>query len=150
MLNSGCWQWEVTTHLHCSHPYNKAYMLVDFCTLPKLMDTETFLPNHCTFWPQRSSPKEKYFQKGRGCARQLGSSQTSISECSHSAGFANEVFQEIMVHVCKALSLCDNSQMVYAKSEAKFFQVLGINLSNLYYEWLIKVLTLLLCFKYVI
>lgn len=99
-------------------------MLVDFYTLPKLMGTKIVLPNYCTFWPWRSSPKEKYFQKGRGRALQLGSSQTSISECSHSAGFANEVFQEVMVHVCKALSLCNNSQMVYAKSEAKFFQVL--------------------------
>lgn len=45
----------------------------------------------------------------------------SVFKGSNSACFADEVLQEIMVHFCKARSLCYYSQMVYAKPEAEFF-----------------------------
>ena len=49
----------------------------------------------------------------------------SVFKGSNSACFADKVLQEIMVHFCEAWSLCYYSQMVYAKPEAEFFQVLG-------------------------
>lgn len=55
------------------------------------------------------------------CAAEKMHALASVFKCSHSACFANEVFQKIMVHFCKALSLSNYSQVVYAKPEAKFF-----------------------------
>lgn len=48
----------------------------------------------------------------------------SIFKGSNSACFADKVLQEIMVHFCKAWSLCYYSQMVYTKPKAEFFQIL--------------------------
>lgn len=139
---------ELSPYISAGRQLSTSCMLADFETLPKLVDTKSLFPHLCTFWPWVSSPREKCFQEGRGCALQLGGARVSVSECSHSACFANEVLQEIMVHFCKALRLCNNSQMIYAKSEAKFFQVLGTDWVHLWFEQLTATLSSLFsCFK---
>lgn len=47
-----------------------------------------------------------------------------VLECSVSAGFADEVLQQIVVHVGEGLRLSDSRQVVNTKLETELFQIL--------------------------
>lgn len=48
----------------------------------------------------------------------------SILEGAVAAGFANEVLEQVVVHVCKGLGLSDGREVVDAELEAELLQVL--------------------------